>query len=373
MGIWAAPNSPLRPLGPAPRATGTISLLLALGCLLPALSPAQTSTSGATFLSITPSVRAYGLGMASGITALGAEAIDSNVANLGVMPQRFDVFTSYAALMNNTQYEHIATSFVPAFSFPAIDTLGFSFTRLETSGIPGADAQGNVTDSSYGSGNNAIAISGSGAVTSDLRLGLTAKVVQLQIANYSSNLAPAGDVGMTYTFSNFDRPVSIGASLTNAGSGVKFIQQTDRLPTAANVGAALPLGPVMVVFEVNRLIYEQETQIGTGAEYTIGPVSFRAGYVVQRQSGNLDLQDTRGTAERIFASGLTAGLGIKFGSAKFDYAFSNQAVDLGMTQRIALSFEWGDRSSRPDIFNTSWTIDTDKSGWMVKSLGDGKQ
>ncbi len=325
------------------------------------------STTGAAFLQVTPSVRAFGLGMANAMTAIGAEAVGANPANLGLMPRRFDVYSSYASLISGSQYEHLSAAYAPA-SLP-LDACGIAVTHLQTSGFQGADSQGNLTGASYGTGDTAVSLTGSAAVTSRLRLGVTSKMIQSQLAGYSSNLAFGGDLGLTYTFGPRSKPVSVGASVTNVGQGLRYLSQTDRLPTAASLGLALPVGPAMFVAEVNRLLYQQRTEAGIGVELGLGPVAFRGGYLAQNQTGNLSLRD-QSAAGRLFASGLTAGVGVQVGATRLDYSLAAQAVEFGMTQRVGLSLQFGGASGKgEDTQSERWHTSEDRSDWMIRSLG----
>src|SRR5579883_1670434 len=177
--------------------------ILTLSLAFLATNAAADQTAGAAFLQINPSATAYALGQSHAVSALGAQALGANVANLGLMTQRFDVVTSYAALMDGAAYEHIGAAFAPQSQVLGLDAVGFSVTRLQDGGYQGADAQGNVTGASYGVSDMAITAGGSARIGSDLRLGLAGKVIQSSLANYSSNLAPAADLGATYTFRGF--------------------------------------------------------------------------------------------------------------------------------------------------------------------------
>jgi len=282
------------------------------------------------------------------------------------MSRSFEVFSSYAALMDGTQYAHLAAAF--SSGRDALDSLGLSVTRLQISGLQGADSAGNKTGDSLGSGDMAVALAGATRLASNLRLGLTAKALQSEIAGYKSNMALAGDLGLTYTSSRFSKPLSVGMSVTNFGQGIKFRDQRDPLPTAINMGLSVPMGPATAVAEINRRVYEQRTEAGMGLEYGIGAVSLRAGYLARTDSGNLALKDQSG-ARRVLG-GLSGGVGIHMGAARLDYAFSQQAVEFGTTQRIALSLQWGGpsghRAQRPDV---NWKANRDWSDSLIKSMG----
>lgn len=338
-----------------------VAVAAAMWVAFPCAALAQTS--GAAFLSITPSARSYSLGLSNVVSALGAQAIGANPANLGLMNERFEAFSAYASLMDGMQYEHLSAAFSPVSEPFGMDGFGLSVTRLQIGGLQEADANANQTGNSFAAGSMAVSLSGSAKLTSDLRVGLTGKAIQSQIGSYRSGTSLGSDLGLTYTLSQFRQPVSVGASVTNMGQGLKFLDQRDPLPTAANLGMAVPFGPAMAVVEVNRLINDKKTEVGMGMEYGIGPVALRAGYLAQNQAGNLALQDARNK----FLAGLSFGLGVHAGPVKLDYAVSQQAVEFGTTQRVALSLAWG--GSKAAAGGEPWKKDPNRSDWLLRSMG----
>jgi hypothetical protein len=114
------------------------------------------------------------------------------------------------------------------------------------------------------------------------------------------------------------------------------------LPTFISGGVAAPLlGPTgLAVIQVSHFIHEKETDLGLGAEYGVGPVSFRLGYVfLFNPNENLALND-QSTAGKLL-SGIEGGVGLHVGLVTVDYAISQQAVDFGTTQRISLTLQFG--------------------------------
>jgi hypothetical protein len=300
-----------------------------------AVSRAQTA--GASFLTVPSSPRAYALGQTN-IAALGAEAVGRNPANLGLMTDRVQLFSSVASVIGGAQYGHVSLAYAPA-DGGIVDALGLAVTRLQSSGFPEADANGDKTGGAFGVENTAVALSASRNVSFGLRAGVTVKAIESRIAGYGSGLTPAADAGLTYTFSPFTRPVTVAASVTNVGTKIKFIDQRDSLPTSLNMGAAVPLGPVLAVLEVNRMAALQRTEFGGGLELPVGPAALRAGYLFENSGTDLAARDKTGAASLL--QGLTFGAGLRVGSLKADYAFGQQGVDYGMTQRIALTLMWG--------------------------------
>jgi len=323
---------------------GRIPALLALaGLWLWGAPPCvlHAGESGAAFLTIPSSPRALALGQSEAVSAVGAQAVDANPANLGLLGQRYELFSSYASLPQGAEYEHIAAAFgSPAIlpDFLPLEALGLAVTHYGVGGIPVADSQGNQTGGTFSSGDLAVALSGSGKLAPGLRLGLTAKVVQSQIAGYRSNLALASDIGLTYAVTQLAQSFNVGLSVTNLGQGLRFIGQTDPLPSTAGLGVSVPLGPATVVVEVDRLLHDQGTQVGAGLEWGLGPVSFRGGYLSQNPGPSLG--SSVGGAAGLF-SGLSFGLGVRAGSARLDYAVSQQAPQLGSAQHLALTLQWG--------------------------------
>src|SRR5277367_3189457 len=108
------------------------AILIAL--VLGGAIPGHGQTSGAAFLIIPTSPRAYSMGQSEAVAALGAQAIGANPANLGLMTHSYELFTSYASAMDNGQYGHIAAAFSTP-SLGLVDSLGLSVTRFQINGL----------------------------------------------------------------------------------------------------------------------------------------------------------------------------------------------------------------------------------------------
>ena len=357
---------------PSKRTAAWLSGVAIWGFLLPAQLHAQTS--GAAFLKVNPSARAYSLGMANTVSALGAQAFGANPANLGLIERRFEAFSSYSILLDGAQYEHLAVAMAAPY-IPGMDSIGVAVTRLQQDGFVGTDSQDNHTGASFSAGDMAVSLGAAGRISPNLRVGLAAKAIQSELAGYKSNTALAVDLGTTYTFSQFSRPLSVGFSVTNLGQGIKFLNQVDPLPSSMNLGMALPLGSVLWVAEVNRSIYDQKTQLGTGVEIGLGHVAFRGGLLAQNNPGqNLAASDQSGVSRLL--GGISGGVGLRFGMVAMDYAISQQAVDYGATQRLSLTLWWGDasehtrRAVKMADSDASWKTGLDRSDWVFSPLGD---
>lgn len=312
---------------------------------------AAAQTTGAAFLNVDPSPRSYALGSADSIADPGAQALDRNPSLVGLMTTKYEVFGAYQTLISGALYEHFAFAMQP-YSIPHIDALGLAVTRLDISNIPGADASGNVTGSSFSAGSTAVALGASTMLRPNLRVGADVKALQSQIASYSSNWAIASDLGLTWTpmISLLERPWTLAAAADNFGEGQRFLTQTDRLPASIKLGAAVPvLDRSTAFFQVQNLVYDHITSASAGLEFTYKIISIRGGYNYQFNGpSNLALEDGASFTNKAL-SGLTGGIGIRWGSLTFDYAIGQQAVDYGATQRIALTISWGEKGDLDDI------------------------
>ena len=212
------------------------------------------------------------------LAAEGAQAIGVNPANMNLTTYRYEAFTSYSNVIGGEQYTHIAGAFMLPHPLQYLDTLGLAVTNLSINNIQGADTAGNLTGSSFGAGNLAVSLAASGLIMPDVRWGGALKTLNSSIGSYNSGLTMAADLGARYDFHGFSKPMTVAASITNMGPGVKFMSQTDALPTSFDVGWAGHFGSLTTFLDMNELINQSVFQYGIGAEYSVGPVAFRVGY-----------------------------------------------------------------------------------------------
>lgn len=306
------------------------------------LETAQVSAkTGAAFLKVDPSPRSFAMGGTNSVMAFGAQAIGANPANLGVVKKKFEMLTSYSNLVTNEQYSHVAFAINRNTNRRhLIEGVGLSVTHLKVSDIDGRDRSGGKTGS-FGSLDRSISLTASSLVTNSLRLGMTGKFITSELAGYSSGLTMAGDFGMNYDISRDRMPMSFGLALRNFGQGIKYLNQTDSMPTSVDAGVGVGIGPGTIVMELNQLINEQKTNFGVGMEFGVGPVSLRAG--LSSAANRTVAQDRFVSAIQNFSS----GIGLKLGTMKLDYALSSQLGDFGLTHRVSLTLQWGASLSKP--------------------------
>jgi hypothetical protein len=146
--------------------------------------------------------------------------------------------------------------------------------------------------------------------------GVALRYIRSRIDNVSADGFGA-DVGGRYAVS--DR-LTLGASLTNAGQGLKFLRDRSDLPITGRLGAAYNFGRVTIASD---LVYAEEDNLeGTvGAEWRpVEMLALRAGYKSQ--------------AADDLGEGLTAGLGLNFSGIALDYAYAPFGV-LGESHRVS--------------------------------------
>jgi len=313
-----------------------LSLILSFSLLCGSLEAGQ---SGAAFLKIDPSAKAYAMGRVNVVSALGSQAIGANPANLQHLNQKYEFFSVFSNMLGGAQYGHGAIAMKMGDRIPYINSLGLSFTRLSIGGLEGRDSQGIKTTKSLGAEDTAIGLSASGKTKSGVELGATVKSLHSSLAGYKSNSVMAMDAGLGYTVKRFSKPVRLGMSINNAGQGMKFINQTDPLPTTINVGVGLEFGIAKVNLGASRMMEDGKMTPSLGMELNFTRVALRAGYRARVDGRNLAL-DSQSTAGKLF-NGFTTGLGLNLGKATLDYALGQQAVEYGMTHRIALTIGWG--------------------------------
>lgn len=153
--------------------------------------------------------------------------------------------------------------------------------------------------------------------------GLAIRYIDSEIDDVSASTV-AGDLGVRW------RPVwvqglTLGASVTNAGRGLKFLRLRDDLPTTYRIGGAYRERRWMLAVDLLRGI-DTDWEAGVGVEIIpTDLLRLRVGY---RSQG----QDTK--------EGLTAGLGIHWNLLDVDYAYVPFG-DLGEAHRVSGTVRWG--------------------------------
>lgn len=289
----------------------------------------QAGTSGAQFLKLGAGARAGAMGDSFSAMADDASAAYYNPAGLYQLTGS-QILGAHTAYFQGMNYE------VMQFAYPfgrqekfsrhtfALGVYYLSVDRIERRVSDTTDPLGT-----FGAGDGAYSLSYAYAVSRQLGLGVTAKLISQSLDTYHAS-AFAADAGALYKLNpDGAMPLSLAFVLRNAGSRPRFAgRESDPLPTSQTVGLGLQVIPGRLNLNVEGTKYRDTGTHGAlGVEY-LHPFTdnvsgaFRAGY--NSQHNNIS-----------GINGLTLGTGINFYKATFDFAwlpFGN----LGNTFRYSL-------------------------------------
>lgn len=291
---------------------------LILSVILAAAGPAAAGQAGAQFLRIDTDARLSGMGSAGAATAYGISALNYNPAGLSSMKGAEVAFSHSKWLMDSSHdFAGFGTG-VGALAGKKL-TLGVGLTRLSNTSMD-ARAEDRSSSGDFDAYDQAVSL---GFAAGDV--GLAVKYVQSSIAGVRAGTF-AADFGARHRLSGL--PVTLGFGVQNLGRGLKYLSQRDHLPLSVSAGISAALLPgVGLVLDVKRLVYDKETVVSAGTEYSMlmGGVGFslRGGYglagVLATDGGNA----------------VSAGAGVKALGAELDYAVAPETA-LGSVQRITL-------------------------------------
>ena len=225
-------------------------------------------------------------------------------------------------------------------------TIGLNATFLSYGKNVRTDTQGDSVGT-FDSFDGALAFTYGASVSSDLAVGITAKVIYSHLSDLGAGdelgegnaTGFAVDAGVLYRTPL--RKLTLGVALTNVGPDIAYIDasQSDPLPRNLAVGLAYdlfknPYNRMTLVGEVNKMLTDlddgfseemKEAIENIGFEYWYGSfIALRAGYV----------NDDVGQVNTF-----TVGAGLQYRQLRFDFAYipSTEAVPLANTLRISLT------------------------------------
>lgn len=308
-----------------------------------AFSSDSVGTAGASFLSLSPDARASGMGNAYTAVSDDASAIQYNPAGLAAV-SGIDLSLSQTFFLDQIDYEfagfaeplgqlfhEVQPGPGPASYEQAPDwgVIGLGILYLDAGSIPSLDNLGNPTGSFTPTD---MAVSMSYAKTLDAwDLGATVKFIQSYIA--ATAQTGALDLGARYHTEWNDHPIVLAAAVLDIGGGLKFINQSDPLPTTINFGADfLATRDILLAADLD-FPEDDSPYVDLGAEFShdVG-----AGMRAAARLGYSSLDSGSGLGG---LSGLSAGAGVTFKFLRADYAWVPFGL-LGNTNRISLSLKF---------------------------------
>jgi hypothetical protein len=307
-----------------------LTLIYSLFSPLAVFAGGGSGTTGAEFLKIGVGARDIALGGAVVAVTDDAHALYWNPAGATqITDQRIDA--SYNNLYQDTNqgffgYSHPTGSGVWS---GAVDYLQVGNIEERTSD----SATPNYTFTSKDS-----ALIGSYAranVIPHLALGANLKYIQSYLDNASAH-AIAADMGALYQVGQ--TPLTLGASMLNLGTDLKYVNAHEPLPLGFKVGGAYRLLDNKILFGLgyDSWIRDERSFMDLGVEYKPNQwIAIRTGYQIGRG------RDQLGSS----LVGFSTGIGFEFHQFSLDYAYVPYG-DLGNTQRFSIGYRFGDGSAK---------------------------
>jgi hypothetical protein len=308
--------------------------LLSLGFASPLY--ASSGTEGAAFLDIPVGAGPAAMGGAYTALANDAYAANYNPAGLGFL-NSFQVAGQHLSYLDSLHYEH-ASFGVPLprsanctnpSECPGMG-MGGSIQYLGTGDITRTDIDTNGAfvnpGGSFSSNYAAYNLSFGKSFNEKLAVGATGKLIHAKLDDVSAS-AYAADLGTMY---RVQRNLTVGATLTNLGSKLKFLNEGDSLPMAFHLGTAYqPTSQVMLTGEV----IAPQTGLASfhmGGEWQpVQMLSLRMGYRTDTLKGLSAL------------AGYSMGIGVEALGTELAYAWLPYG-DLGNTHYFSLMMKFGE-------------------------------
>lgn len=283
---------------------------------------AGAGVSSAEFLLIGVGARAQGLGNAYTAVTADANSIYWNQAGLGLM-KRTEVSFMHNAWLDGMTYQYAAVG-VPT----RAGTFGFSAHYLNIGEMTGRDSQ--VSEPySFTAEDSMFSLGYGSRFARNMYGGVSFKFIRERIDDVTAQ-GIAADIGLMYRFSG--GPLSLGFSAKNIGNGLKYVNETEKLPLNVSVGAGYQIGGFGIGLDLRQYVYDGANELCFGAEFSpVGALSLRGGMLynmIKKSAGS-----NSGAPETFNPSG---GLGFRFGGSCVDYSFTpfNQ---LGTTHKVSLT------------------------------------
>ena len=285
-------------------------------------------SSAAQFLSLGFGARALGMGEAFAAVADDASSVYYNPAGLEKSGSR--LLISHSLHIQDTGLTQLAYTRGHA---------GFSLSYFSAGSLEGRDDAGNpgpdftAEDFAFSGGYS--------AALGRLSVGAVLKAVRQRIKSSAAS-AFCADAGVLYGFRA--APVTLGLSVSNLGTKIKFEDESFPLPVVYRAGLAVRTGrffPAVLAAEAD-FPNDSSAIFRTGVEYTgFGLIALRAGYRTAPGSQRSAVlgQGFGGSSGISELYGFFMGLGFTINPVKIDYALLPYG-ELGSSHRFSLSMKF---------------------------------
>lgn len=297
-------------------------LLIALLTVVPATASAGVAgDAGALFLRFGLGARASGMGEAYAAVAQDASSV---FFNPGAIPA---VLGTQITLAHNEYFQSLRFEQAAITHETDWGTFGFMFTGLYMDDMDRyEDFPSAVPLGQFGAYDVAFAVAYGRYIIPNVALGISLKPIYQRIDELSAT-GFAVDAGI-YHVSQIPG-VTLGASVSNLGTPMKFEAEEYALPRYARIGGAYEREVAMLdgrIMATVDALFPNDDDVRThiGAEYSYRRmVAIRGGYKAGYTS-----------------QGATFGLGVVYRDIAIDYAFLPVDNDLGDSHRFGLGFSF---------------------------------
>ena len=281
----------------------------------------SAGTTGANFLKIGVGARAVGMGGAFVAIANDATSSYWNPAGLSQLEQQEVAFT-HNEWLGNIKYEYLG------YGLPLGKRtgLGVGLIYLHMGSIPGYDRQGNST-SSFTAYDAAMLLGLSRQLNQNTSLGIGLKWISQKLESENSR-SFALDMGCLWKMDNF----SVGLTVNNVGTPIKFIREEFVLPSKIGLGLAYRTLDDKLVFAAD-FDFPNDTKpiFKQGLEYNYQNSLFLRSGCQYRSEQNVDEKTE-----------LSFGGGFRMLNCDLDYTYSPD-YGVGSVHRISISYKFGPR------------------------------
>ena len=286
------------------------ALVLVLALAGAASAASNAGTAGAQFLKLGAGARAGAMGDAVVAVEGDAFSVYHNPAALARL-ERSQAGGAHTSLFQGITYQALA------FAHPFADrkqAVGLGIFYLGVGDIERRTGDSTNAVGTFNASDAAYVASYSRAFGDRLSLGVNGKYISQSLDSYSGN-SYAADLGVLCRLDpDADRPVSVGAAVRNMGRSIGYVSSVqDPLPTSLHLGAAYrPLKGLGLSLEAGKYRdADLYAAFGGEARRSFGEAlaaALRFGYNSSRRAND-------------GLNGVTAGAGLSFNRAAFDFAW----------------------------------------------------
>jgi hypothetical protein len=309
-----------------------IPLCLSLSLCLVLIAPAsarnissRAGTSTAQFLKLEMGARHAALGGTYAGYGNDVFALWGQPAAIAWAPAAWQVGAQHTEWFQDVKQEYIGVT--GAVSDRArlgltVNTVGVEDLQRSTE-----DALGQLTSvgGTFGARDWGVGVHYGLRMSEDLSVGGAVRYVRSEIDNVTAQ-GVAADLGARWRVSSIDGLV-VGASVTNVGTGLKYLRTRDDFPSAVRLGMAYDVRAFNLLGMADIVKYlDRDVDAGVGVEWRpIEILKLRVGYRTQGDDVN---------------KGLTAGIGFNLAGLEIDYAYVPFGV-LGDAHRVSAGYLFG--------------------------------